>query len=340
MVLYKMSIKIKKNKFYKTTEKRSVLKPLSHNWAWEACETQHKMHWLPYEISLVNDLNDFKNKLTDKERTLVTQILRFFTQADLEVGRCYIDYYLQIFKCPEIRMMLTSFASMETIHVIGYSYLMTGLRLPDSEYEKFLSYREMSDKYDYMQNFDVRNPQSIALTLAIVSGAIEGIVLFASFAILIAFSMRRKEHSLNGTGQIVAFSMKDEILHCLSMIRLFQTYIQENSDQINKEQLKQDIYLHYEKIISMEDKFIELCFEDCELDFVNPDELKLYIRYLADLRLTQLGLDKLYNQITNPMEWINEFIFPPEVVNFFENTSTSYTKPGNIETSIESNSFL
>ncbi len=323
-----------------TTEKRSVLKPLSFPWAWEACEIQHKMHWLPYEISLNNDLNDFKNKLTDQERHLVTQILRFFTQADLEVGRRYIDYYLHIFKCPEIRMMLTSFASMETIHIIGYSYLITGLRLPDSEYKKFLAYEEMTAKYDYMQNFSVDNPQSIALTLAIVSGAIEGIVLFASFAILIAFSMRRKQHCLSGTGQIVAFSMKDEILHCLSMIRLFKTYLEENKHLIDIDQLHRDIYDNYDKLLKMEDKFIDLCFENCNLDFINAQELKLYIRYLADLRLNQLGLSSLYNQKENPIPWINEFISPPEVVNFFEHTGTAYSKPGNIDMPIDPYSFL
>lgn len=312
----------------KTTSKRAVLKPLAFPWAWDACEKQHKMHWLPSEVSLSNDLHDFKIKLTEEERNLVIQILRFFTQADLEVGRCYIDYYLQVFKCPEIRMMLTSFASMETIHVMGYSYLMTGLKLEDGEYSKFLAYKEMTDKYDYMQGFSLASPQSIALTLAIVSGAIEGVVLFASFAILISFSMRRADSCLNGVGQIVAFSMKDEILHCLCMIRLFKTYIKENEQVIDYGKLTRDVHEHYDKLIIMEDKFIDLAFVNCELDFVNSHELKLYIRYLADLRLSQLGFPCLYNQRENPIPWINDFVFPREVVNFFETTGTAYAKPG------------
>lgn len=329
----------KSAKQIKTTEKREGLKPLSFEWAWEACETQHKMHWLPYEISLAEDLNDFKNKLNPKERNLVTQILRFFTQADLEVGRCYLDYYIPIFKCPEIRMMLASFASMETIHVIGYSYLITGLRLPDEEYKAFLSYQEMADKYDYMQNFSIDSPQAIALTLAIVSGAVEGIVLFASFAILVAFSMKRAESCLRGTGQIVAFSMKDEILHCLSMMKLFKAYVAENP-QVDLNKLEEDIHENYSKLISMEDKFIDLAFSECDLDFIKSDDLKVYIRYLADLRLSQLGFKPLFNQITNPLEWINDFIFPPEIVNFFENTGTAYSKQGSIDTPISSESFL
>ncbi len=90
---------------FKTTENRAVFKPFSFDWAVEATLTQMSMHWLPQEIDMSSDLQDFSQKLTDTEREIIIKILRFFTQTDLEVGRVYTDYYIPNFACPEIRMM-------------------------------------------------------------------------------------------------------------------------------------------------------------------------------------------------------------------------------------------
>ena len=313
----------------KTTDKRSVYKPIQFNWALDACDAQHKMHWLPYEIDLLSDLNEFNQVLNAHEKGVITNILRFFTQADLEVGRAYIDYYLKIFKCPEIRMMLTSFASMETIHVLAYSYLITSLRFPDSEYKAFLQYEEMTAKYDYMQSFDPNDPFSIALTLAVFSGFIEGMTLFSSFAILMYFPVRRAQVSksaLHGVGQIVSFSIRDESLHCISVIRLFHEYVKENKNTIDIKKLHDEIYSHCRQLVEYEFAFIDLVFAEGELEGLSVKDLKNYIYYLADLRLKQLGLKPIFGFEKNPLEWTNTFLFPQELANFFELTPTNYTK--------------
>jgi ribonucleoside-diphosphate reductase beta chain len=177
-----------------------------------------------------------------------------------------------------------------------------------------------------MQNFNINDPQEMALTLAIVSGFIEGFVLFASFSILISFSMKRPVSCLHGTGQIVALSIRDETLHCLSIIKLFKTYVEENSDKIDIRKLHADIYTNCQKLMEMETAFIDLAFKDGDLDFLSSEELKQYIKYLANLRLSQLGLEPIYNQKTNPLPWMEDYLRPREVVNFFETISTSYTK--------------
>jgi ribonucleoside-diphosphate reductase beta chain len=313
----------------KTTDPRSVFKPFRFPWAIEACETQHKMHWIPTEVDLLADLHEFNYVLNDKERNVITQILRFFTQADLEVGRAYIDYYLRIFKCPEIRMMLASFASMETVHVLAYSYLITSLRLPDTEYNAFLEYQEMTAKYDYMQSFSIDDPFSIALTLAIVSGFIEGMTLFASFAILMYFPVLRGQLSrscFHGVGQIVSFSIRDETLHCMSIIKLFHEYLKENAHLIDQEKLKLEIYRNCDILLNYEFAFIDLALKDGDLDYLKAEDLKKYIKYLADLRLGQLGLKPIYNTPENPLPWTSAFLFPKELTNFFEMTPTNYTK--------------
>lgn len=313
----------------KSTEKRLAYKPIMFPWALEACEIQQKMHWVPQEIDLLADLAEFE-LLEPKEKNVLLYVLRFFTQADVEVGRCYLDYYIPVFKAPEIRMMLTAFANMETIHVSGYSYLISSLRLPDKEYSEFLKHKEMLDKYDYMQGFNIDNPQSIALTLAIVSGFVEGFTLFSMFAVLLYFSSCRPEgRKLQGVGQIVSLSIRDEALHCKSIMKLFHVYIEENKNTINKEKLYEDIYANCRKLVEMEIAFINFAFSEGSLSGLSKAQLTEFIYYLADLRLKQLGLNHIYGVSVNPLKYMVENLFK-EQSNFFETTPTNYTK-GDIE---------
>ncbi len=124
------------------------------------------MHWLPEEVPLADDVKDWHRVLNDSERNLVTQIFRFFTQSDVEVNNCYMKHYSRVFKPTEVLMMLSAFSNIETIHIAAYSYLLDTLGMPETEYSAFLKYKEMKDKYDYMQAFSVDSKHEIAKTLA------------------------------------------------------------------------------------------------------------------------------------------------------------------------------
>ncbi len=102
-----------------------------------------------------------KKNLSPSEKNLLTQIFRFFTQADVEVSNCYIRHYMNVFKPTEVLMMMSSFASMETVHIAAYSHLLDTIGMPESEYSAFMKYKEMKDKYDYMQGFDVKSNHDI-----------------------------------------------------------------------------------------------------------------------------------------------------------------------------------
>ena len=135
-------------------------------------------------------------------------------------------------------MKTSSFASMETVHIAAYSHLLDTIGMPESEYSAFMKYKEMKDKYDYMQNFNVNSKEDIAKTVAVFSAFTEGLQLFASFAILLNFPRFNK---MKGMGQIVTWSVRDETLHCNSMIRLFRDFIKEEP-QIWNDKLKNEIY--------------------------------------------------------------------------------------------------
>ena len=299
-----------------------VYKPFRYPWAYEAWLQQQRIHWLPEEVPLADDVKDWQKILTEAERNLLTQIFRFFTQADVEVNNCYMKHYSQVFKPTEVLMMLSAFSNIETVHIAAYSHLLDTIGMPEIEYTAFLKYKEMKDKYDYMQGFSVANKTEIAKTLAAFGAFTEGLQLFASFAILMNFPRFNK---MKGMGQIVSWSVRDETLHCLSTIRLFRTFVQENPE-IWTEELKRDLYLICATIVDHEDSFIDLAFELGGVQGLDAAATKQYIRFIADRRLQQLGLEPLYKIEKNPLPWLDEMLNAVEHANFFENRSTEYSK--------------
>ena len=85
-------------------------------------------------MPLGDDVRDWQKNLSQPEKNLVTQIFRFFTQADVEVNNCYLRHYTTVFKPTEVLMMMTAFAAMETVHVAAYSHLLDTIGMPESEY--------------------------------------------------------------------------------------------------------------------------------------------------------------------------------------------------------------
>ena len=140
-----------------------VYKPFRYPWCYDAWLTQQRIHWLPEEVPLGDDVRDWQKNLTVEEKNLLTHIFRFFTQADVEVNNCYLRHYTTVFKPTEVLMMMTAFAAMETVHIAAYSHLLDTIGMPETEYSAFLQYKEMKDKYDYMQGFDVKSKHNIAI---------------------------------------------------------------------------------------------------------------------------------------------------------------------------------
>ena len=145
---------------------------------------------------------------------------------------------------------------------------------------------------------------------------------FASFAILMNFPRFNK---MKGMGQIVSWSVRDESLHTQSIIELFHDFIEENRE-IWTPELQREIYKACETIVTHEDAFIDLAFEQGAVEGLTAREVKEYIRYIADRRLMQLGLNQLYHVSRNPLPWLDDMLNAVEHTNFFENRATEYSK--------------
>ena len=303
-------------------EERLVYKPFRYPWAYEAWHTQQQIHWLPEEVPLAEDVKDWEKNLSDAEKNLLTQIFRFFVQADVEVNNCYMKHYSQVFKPTEVQMMMAAFSSTETIHIAAYSHLLDTIGMAEVEYSAFLEYKEMKDKFDFMRKWGVETKENIAKTLAVFGAFTEGVQLFASFAVLLNFPRFNK---MKGMGQIVTWSVRDETLHTESAIKLFRTFVSENPEVLTPE-LEKDIYKACETVISHEDAFINLAFELGGVKGLEAQQVKDYIRYIADLRLTQLGMEKLFHIKEHPLPWMVEMLGGVEHTNFFEGRATEYSR--------------
>lgn len=297
-------------------------KPFRYPWAYEYWRKQQQVHWMPEEVPLSEDVKDWATKLTDKERNLLTQIFRFFTQSDVEVNDNYMERYSRVFKPTEIKMMLSAFSNMETIHIAAYALLLETIGMPDSEFTAFLDYQAMRDKHDYMQTFGVKSNADIARTLAMFGGFTEGLQLFASFAMLMNFPRHNK---MKGMGQIISWSVRDESLHCEGIVKLYHAFNHETGAVTNS--VRDDIVDCCKTVVTLEDKFIDLAFEAGDIEGMTPDDIKNYIRFVADWRLRQLNLPEQYGgNRENPLPWLQSMLSGVEHANFFEARATEYSK--------------
>ena len=306
------------------TDERTYFKPFNYPWAYDAWLKHEQTHWLHTEVPMLEDEKDWKRKLTSEEKQFLTNIFRFFTQGDIDVAGGYVNNYLPYFPQPEVRMMLLGFAAREALHISAYSHLIETLGLPETTYNQFLEYQEMKDKHDYVLDISSKNGDlsSTATHIAVFSAFTEGMQLFSSFIMLLNFP---RHGLMKGMGQIVTWSIVDETMHADNMMKLFKEFIKENP-QIWNDELKSKIYSIAERMVELEDKFIDLAFASGEMRNLKSEEVKEYIRYIADRRLIGLGMKGIFKRKKNPLKWVEEMINAPIHGNFFENRVTDYAK--------------
>lgn len=303
---------------------RTSYKPFEYPWCFDAYKKQQQAHWLPEEVPMAADVADYAT-LAEPERRVVTQLLKFFVQADIDVGNNYMDHLTQHFHLPEVRMMLSVFGSFESLHAHAYAYLSDSLNLDKDPtfYSAFLNIAAMKEKHDWLGGLKTDDVAGLAKRLAIFGGFVEGVQLFSSFAILNSFPRR---NLLKGTGQIIAWSIRDESLHCESISKLFRTIMQENP-ALWTDELRKDLYDACEKIVELEDAFIDACFELGDIPGLTAADVKRYVRYMANIRLSDLGLKAIFKGVEeNPFPWLETMIRGVEHSNFFEQRGTSYAK--------------
>jgi ribonucleoside-diphosphate reductase beta chain len=303
---------------------RPTYGPFEYQQAYTYCINQMSAHWIPFEVQMNGDINDYKLKLSDIEKNVIGNVLKGFTQTEIFIQEYWSNKVSKWFKKPEIQMMSATFSSFESIHAIGYSYLEESLGLQN--YEGFLHEPTAKAKIDRLMEVKGKTKEEIAKSLAIFSAFNEGVNLFSSFAILMSFS---KRNLLKGVGKIVEWSIKDESLHSTAGCWLFRTLVEE-FPEILTDEFKKDIYDAARLTVQLEDAFIDKAFELGPLPDLDPKDIKNYIRFRANTKLQDLGFKKNWKSIDQEslkkLEWFDVLASGTVLQDFFAGKETSYSK--------------
>jgi ribonucleoside-diphosphate reductase beta chain len=305
------------------TELRPHYKPFEYQTAFEFYKEQHRAHWLADEVPLSSDLNDWKLKLSESEKNLIGNILKSFAQTETYVNDYWATKVAVWFPKHEIKAMACAFADFESIHAEAYARLNEELGLDD--FEAFMEDEEAKAKIDRLVELPGDTLREKALSLAIFSAFTEGVNLFSSFAILMSFQLR---NLMKGTGQIVEWSVRDESLHSKAGCWLFRTMMEEMPElQVGMES---QIYEACDLSVKLEFDFIDRAFEMGEVQGLNINQLKNFIKERANQKLIELGYNPLYNDIDpnllKSMEWFGHLTSGKTHQDFFAGRVTDYSK--------------
>jgi ribonucleoside-diphosphate reductase beta chain len=306
------------------TEIRNFYKPFEYQQAFDFYKDQHRSHWLADEVPLASDLGDWKGKLTEPEKNLIGNILKSFAQTEVHVNDYWSTKVSVWFPKPEIQAMARVFADFESIHAEAYARLNEELGLDD--FEAFMEDEEAKAKIDRLVEQPGNTLHDRALSLAIFSAFTEGVNLFSSFAVLMSFQLR---NLMKGTGQVVAWSVRDESLHSKAGCWLFRTLLEEYPE-LDTPELTQAVYEACDLSVKLEFDFIDKAFEMGNIEGLSVEQLKNFIKERANQKLIELGYSSIYDDIDpnllKQMEWFGHLTSGVEHQDFFAGRVTTYAK--------------
>ena len=280
-------------------------------------------YWHPFNQTYEQDVMDFKTKLDDKERNLIGNSLKSFTQLELIVGNEHWSKMATWFPKPELQMLFLQFASDEMNHTVAYSQVDENLGIKD--YKGFLEDPIVRKKID-MLSTKSKTIEDKALSLAVFSGFTEGVQLFSAFAILLNFKRRK---ILPGIGKIITYSIRDESLHSSTGCWLFRTLVKEYD--FMSDSFKKKVYDAARHAVQLEDEFIDKAFELGDVIGLAKNDLKQFIRHRANSKLKELGFKTNWKTIDteavrNIDEWFSLQSGGSTLGDFFYERQTDYAK--------------
>ncbi len=315
------------------------LYPMKHTFAWDAYMAGNSNHWLPTEISMQRDIEQWKSTtvLSDDERRAFETVLGFFTTADsIAANNIVLAIYKHI-TSPECRMYLLRQGYEEAIHTHAYQYIVESLGMDESKI--FNMYREVEAIYNkdnmvlrlnegiFSPDFKtgtLENDQLFVENLCVFSLIMEGIFFYSSFAVMFGF---QRQNKLTGAAEQIQYIMRDESQHLNFGVNLINTIKEEQPEVWTPE--------FQERIIGMVKRAVQLEYEFATTVFpkgifgMNAAGFKQYIEHIADRRLASVGLPAQYN-VENPFPWMGEAVDLNKEKNFFETRVTEYKTGGQL----------
>jgi len=316
------------------------LYPMKHQFAWDAYLAGNANHWLPNEISMQKDIEQWRSDsiLTEDERRVVKLALGFFTTADSIVANNLVLAVYKHITSPECRMYLLRQAYEEAIHTHAYQYIVESLGL--NEAEIFTMYQRIQAIYDkdkfaselvahIMRNDFATGTfeadQAFLENLIDFYVIMEGIFFYSSFAAMLSF---RRRNLLPGTAEQFQYIMRDESMHMNFGIEMIHHIIAEQPT-LWTEPFQRKIINKIVKGAELEEAYARELMPHGILG-MNAASFEEYTRYIADRRLNALNLPARFNA-KNPFPWMSEAVDLTKSKNFFETRITEYQSGGALQ---------
>ena len=314
------------------------LVPFKYKWAWEKYLSSCANHWMPQEVNMTRDIALWKdpNGLTEDERRIIKRNLGFFVTADsLAANNIVLGTYRHI-TAPECRQFLLRQAFEEAIHTHAYQYIVESLGLDESEiFNAYNEIKSIRDKDEFLIPFieAIMDPafktgtpetdQTLLKSLIVFACLMEGLFFYVGFAQILALGRQNK---MTGAAEQYQYILRDESMHCNFGIDLINQLKLENP-QLWTSEFKAEIRALFEEAVELEYRYAEDTMPRGVLG-MNASMFKGYLRYIANRRATQIGLEALYPNEENPFPWMSEMIDLKKERNFFETRVIEYQSGG------------
>ena len=314
------------------------LVPFKYTWAWEKYLSACNNHWMPQEINMTADIELWKDPdgLTEDERMIVIRNLGFFSTADSLVANNLVLAVYRHITNPECRQYLLRQAFEEAIHTHAYQYCVESLGLDQGEV--FNMYRELPSvarKAEWalpftqslgdplFQTGTFENNQRLLRDLIAFYVVFEGIFFYVGFSQILSMGRRNK---LTGVAEQFQYILRDESMHMNFGIDVINQIKIENPELWSGE---------------FQQQMIDLILEGVELEIayaydtmprgilgMNAPVFEDYVKFIANRRLSQIGLEAQFPGAQNPFQWMSETLDLKKEKNFFETRVTEYQTGG------------
>ncbi len=314
------------------------LVPFKYKWAWDKYLATCANHWMPQEINMSRDIALWKdpNGLTDDERRLVKRNLGFFVTADsLAANNIVLGTYRHI-TAPEARQFLLRQGFEEAIHTHAYQYITESLGLDESEiFNAYKEVKSIRDKDDFLIPFidlltdpnfktgTTENDQKLLKSLIVFSCLMEGLFFYVGFVQILALGRQNK---MTGAAEQYMYILRDESMHCNFGIDVVNTIKLENP-QLWTASFREEIKALFHEAVELEYRYAEDTMPRGVLG-LNAAMFKGYLRFVANRRAQQIGLDPLFPNEENPFPWMSEMVDLKKERNFFETRVIEYQTGG------------
>ena len=314
------------------------LVPFKYDWAWQKYLDGSANHWMPQEINMTNDIVLWKSEdgLTEDERVIVKRNLGFFSTADSLVANNLVLALYRLITNPECRQYILRQSLEEAIHTHAYQYCIESLGMDEGEI--FNMYREIPCvarkaswglKYtqeisdpDFKTGTEETDKQLLKNLIAFYC-VLEGIFFYCGFTQILSMGRRNK---MTGTAEQFQYILRDESMHVNFGIDVINQIKIENP-HLWDDQMKADAAQMILEGTELEIQYARDTMPRGVLG-MNASMMEEYLKFIANRRLTQLGLDEEFTGVTTPFPWMSEIIDLRKEKNFFETRVTEYQVGG------------